>query len=316
MKSTLLKIGQSIVPFLFLLLAFHSAYDLWQLGSKVAFNDISDIFGLFGSFGDFFGGYIGTIIAAIGVIAVFINYKKEKIKTEKQVITNHFFELLAQHNVNVANLKKKSETIFSDYINTIKIMYQVIEEYAKEKKWNQKDKIKLSYLLFFQGVREFNQNEKSNINIPLDEINKFVKELLEQGINFHGTFEEIGIYFRQLFQLVTYVNSKKILTYDEKYELIKAVRVTLNIEEQYLLFLNSLVGNGLEWEKNKLDLASNPTADKIEKNASSLLITRYNLLKNIPESYFPVTGFHPIDEYPDIQYEFQGISETDNRKKS
>ncbi|MCC8144685.1 MAG: putative phage abortive infection protein [Tannerellaceae bacterium] len=47
---------------------------------------------------------------------------------------------------------------------------------------------------------------------------------------------ELGIYFRQLYQIVDFINEKTVLSKDEKYNYIRLLRVQLNIYEQYMLF--------------------------------------------------------------------------------
>jgi hypothetical protein len=69
--------------------------------------------------------------------------------------------------------------------------------------------------------------------------------------------------------------------------------VRLNIEEQYLLFLNSIISNGLDWEKGK-------------DNLNDKLITKYNLLKNIPKEYKQIDDIDFKTIYPNVHYEFYG----------
>lgn len=83
---------------------------------------------------------------------------------------------------------------------------------------------------------------------------------------------------------------------------IKSLRVRLNLEEQYLLFLNSLVSNGLDWEIGK-------------KDPNQQLITKYNLLKNIPEEYPQINNVDFRVIYPNIQYEYLVDDKSDERKR-
>jgi hypothetical protein len=117
---------------------------------------------------------------------------------------------------------------------------------------------------------------------------------------YNGAFADFGKYFRQLFQIVTYIDNKSILSYKDKEQYIKSLRVRLNIEEQYLLFLNSIVSNGLDWEKSK---------DKENEQ----LITKYNLLKNIPKEYIQIGGVDFKIIYPNVHYEYLGDNKSEER---
>jgi hypothetical protein len=102
----------------------------------------------------------------------------------------------------------------------------------------------------------------------------------------------LGHYYRHLFQTVKYINGqpKELFPYKEKYNYIKTLRAQLGNYEQALLLYNSISPLGEPWE-----LDSSITDENLK------LITKYNLLKNIPPDF---TGsINPKDYYPNIFYE-------------
>jgi len=122
---------------------------------------------------------------------------------------------------------------------------------------------------------------------------------------FYGGHQfKLGHYYRHLFQTVKYINEQTIFDYCEKYEFAKTLRAQLSTPEQYLLFFNSLSITGREWEYSKIQSSPN-------ENVNCHLITKYNLIKNIPDLYFEdeilINSF-----YPDVHFEFR--LEPDNRK--
>lgn len=256
----------------------------------------------FGTYGDFFGGVIGTLFAIIGVVIVYYTFIDQSDFQEKEQIESRFFELLNLHEKNVEELKKIDEKIFSIYIKNISNFVTIIQEYNKieSKSWDDSTIVKLGYLYFFYGASDYTSERLKRVNVESDDVKALNNYINNLGINYKGSFEDFGKYFRQLFQIVTYIDSKSILTYAKKGEYTKSLRVRLNIEEQYLLFLNSLVSTGLDWEKGKAEVKDQ-------------LITKYNLLKNIPKEYNPIEGISLLNEYPNIHYEFLGDIKSDVR---
>lgn len=117
---------------------------------------------------------------------------------------------------------------------------------------------------------------------------------------------KLGHYYRHLFQSVKYINEQKILRYTEKYEYIKTLRAQLSTPEQYLLFFDSISVIGRDWELNYI--REKPNIYELNK----CLITKYNLIKNIPDWYI----FDKVDArdfYPNVT--FEGDEPSDDRLK-
>lgn len=106
----------------------------------------------------------------------------------------------------------------------------------------------------------------------------------------------LGHYFRHIFQTVKFIDKEKYLTENEKYDYIKILRGQLSNYEQLVFFLNSLSEIGRTWELMKKHKPNK------EINRNNQLITKYNLIKNIPMQYI-VEAINLLDYYPEIEYE-------------
>jgi hypothetical protein len=102
----------------------------------------------------------------------------------------------------------------------------------------------------------------------------------------------LGHYYRHLFQTVNYINKNPNLSYATKYENIKLLRAQISTFEQKLIFLNSVSTLGRVWELEKFGITSQAI------NINDQLITKYNLLKNIPDEVLfddiKITTYYPL----------------------
>lgn len=244
----------------------------------------------FGTYGDFVGGVLGTIFAAIAVYYAYETYKKSK----KERIRHHFYTMLAKHNENSSCLKDGEVDFFPKNIELLRKVFNSCKDNLREN-----NIFKLSYFYFFYGSN-LAPNSIPNKQESIEKMNKCFKN---NNIQFEGVSKNLGVYFRQLFQIVAYINDQELLTYKEKYGYIKSLRATLSNEEQYLLFLNSLSTLGEAWE-----LKASIT------NKNDKLITKYSLIKNIPENIPRILGDKDFEtEYSKIHYEYEESNE--NKKK-
>jgi hypothetical protein len=107
-----------------------------------------------------------------------------------------------------------------------------------------------------------------------------------------GHQHRLGHYFRNLYQMVNYTERQRFLTHKQKYFYIKTLRAQMSTYEQILFFLNSLSLMGGVWElfpNNK------------DSNENNNLITKYNLIKNVPDDHYK--GIFYKVYYPNVQYE-------------
>lgn len=105
---------------------------------------------------------------------------------------------------------------------------------------------------------------------------------------YYGFQDKIGNYFRLFYQAVAFVEAQQYLTYKEKYKYVKILRGQMSNMEEIILFYNSLCDFGLTWE---YDAKENHTG----------LITKYNLIKNIPQNF---TNISFEQFYPNVYYEY------------
>ncbi|MCI1681641.1 MAG: putative phage abortive infection protein [Bacteroides sp.] len=255
----------------------------------------------FTSIGSFIGGVFGTFFAALAVYYAYLTFRKDVIKSR-------FYEMLKQHNNNVKSISISGVDVFGKYIDLLSVIYASVQrELSSPDDDNSPNNsyFKLAYFYFFYGSMLDADEIISKIDIEEKQIKKMNDYFSTNNIKLYGHSKELGIYFRQLYQIITYINDNKILEYREKYGYIKSLRVCLNLNEQYLLFLNSLSVLGDVWE------LSGEIEDENKK-----LITKYNLVKNLPKSYndnFLKFKFESL--YPHIDYEYYKGDDTRKKKR-
>lgn len=161
------------------------------------------------------------------------------------------------------------EKCFIDYFKSLVATYEADEpsKYsAMLKKWKN-DQIKTGGLI--------------NDNAPSGKMKFF------GGHQYH-----LGHFFRHLYQAVTFINDQPwwLMDRDRKYGYIKTLRAQMSNYEQALLFINSLTIFGRDWELNM-------------QRREQKLITKYNLIKNLPRYFVP--DMNPADYYPLVDFEFK-----------
>lgn len=170
--------------------------------------------------------------------------------------------------------------------------------YLLWKKFNQKDNnIKLSiFNKYYQQLKDTNIEKISNQN-QNNIFNKILKinvdpKKIEYAKYYGGHQFRLGHYFRHLFQSINYINKAKDLKYAMKYENIKLLRAQISTFEQKLIFLNSISALGRSWELEKFGENSQII------NIDDQLITKYNLIKNIPDDVLlkkiKISSYYPL----------------------
>lgn len=127
----------------------------------------------------------------------------------------------------------------------------------------------LTYLQNY--IRNFLNTEEGSFFCP----NKIkIPDSLLCGYN-----DKLGVYFRQLYQIVKFIALKENLTENEKYKYMRIVRAQLSDYEQILLYYNSLTQIGKAW--NEQLLASDLLlSSEISKKIYSCLYQSKNHWKN------------------------------------
>ena len=116
-----------------------------------------------------------------------------------------------------------------------------------------------------------------------------------------GNQFRLGHYFRHLYQTVTYVENGSELDEKTKYFYIKTLRAQLSTHEQILLFFNSLSFLGMVWELTPKYDKTDDIKLNLERAKSKMLITKYQLIKNIPGE--DIFGLKINEFYPFVKLE-------------
>lgn len=124
-------------------------------------------------------------------------------------------------------------------------------------------------------------------------------------VRFGGHQIRLGHYFRHLYQTVNYVHKQPFLTRQEKYDYIKVVRAQMSTYEQVIFFYNSLSLLGSKWEFDKItdDGKFKTDSQGILYKAEDLLITEYNIIKNIPSGLTIDNKLDPKKFFPKLIFE-------------
>jgi len=113
---------------------------------------------------------------------------------------------------------------------------------------------------------------------------------------YDGHQHRLGHYFRHLFQSFNFLDqtNSDYLSDDRKYFYGKIFRAQFSTYEQTLLFINSLSTLGMKWEFKFPN-------DKNFNNHTRGLITKYNLIANLPGNN--LAGIVFKNYYPEVKYE-------------
>lgn len=285
---------------------------------------------IFGDYGSFIGGIASSALGVASVLLIIQSINDTRTNNIKQQIEGRFFELIKIHRENRNELERNNNSpisIFEQYVNEFNEIYPVVEKIGGKSQLNLSDveKTNIAFLCFYYGCLYVTNRGNYSYQLTAKVLRKFVNanapsfisELLLALIEkkatpesenysyelFTGHQSDLGHYYRHLFQTVKYIDEQPstIMTYLEKYRYIKVLRAQLSTDEQILFLLNSLSDLGKAWEYDS-NLSENQK-----------LITKYNLIKNIPIDIAP-TYVNYSKYYPQINYETQG-ADIDERKK-
>ena len=291
--------------------------------------------GIFADYGTLVGGILAAVFSLITILLLIQSLNEQERQNKLQNIESRFFELLKIHRDNVSEFHSKNKSgrsvaiaiydEFNDLFDFVTLWYTFEKSKLEDPlEWNKRCS-EIAYLITFFGLsNKSTENLLKRIELIISNNDFFSREFypialknmienhrirkeenknkkLEERIfiDHDGHQSRLGHYFRHLYQTVKYIDEQptKLLNYDSKYLYIKTLRAQLTTHEQALFFYNSLSDLGKTWELNIL-------------KDNKKLITKYNLIKNIPKGF---TGsIDPKLYYPDIHYEFDE-SETENR---
>ncbi|MBX7044827.1 MAG: hypothetical protein K1X86_03235 [Ignavibacteria bacterium] len=264
-------------------------------------------------FGSFIGGYFGTIFALISAVLLYFTLRIEQKATAREKFENKFFGLIEIHKSNLSEIKirkKSGKRVFVLMLREFRELLSIVKEIAKilNIPLNKRDSINLAYMSFFYGIGPNSSRilkaalikfDKKLIEVLIkflenEDLRKAIKKKRRLGFKpFGGHQSRLAHYFRHMYQTVKFVDGQKIEI--EKYEYVKMLRAQLSNHEQALLFLNSISYLGETWKDEDL-------------------ITNYELIKNLPKSFFDEETEIDVKSEYDIKFEWEEV-EKSNKKK-
>lgn len=295
--------------------------------------------GIWGQFGDLIGGVVGTIFSLVGVLLLVETLRGgEKSQIEAKIFELIKFhrenvnEISESYEGGRLIFKTITEEIKLLYEKVCEYEAKLIEDGNIESDFLPHEKLNVVYLIAYFGLNIENNEELKNkictfthCDTLMQYTLQFIPELRKSfstenkihNINIGYQFI-LGHYFRHLFQTYNYINAQEKLSYDDKYFYAKTLRAHLSNYEQILFFYNSISSLGTIWElkvpnkcyteneENLYNLCLHiPFINSIIRrrldypNFNQKLVTKYNIIKNIPSgmSIVPPTLLYPFIEY-------------------
>lgn len=241
---------------------------------------------------------ISSIISSISTILIIIQIRK----TSKGEIEDRLFKLIDLHKKNVDDLLiiaadnsyKSGQEIIMRLCNEITCIIKLMDDKPSlTNGFNSKDKKVFAYLFICHGPELANNPwfesnylfkkyvKKDLINFIVSTLEKYNKEPNRQEKFFlsnNGFINPISRYFRQLFQIIKFIDEQKFISEKSKYQYIKILRSSLTNREEEFIFNNSISPYGSAWIKHNY-------------------FTKYKLIKNIP--FYYIYGYDPRDWFVD-----------------
>lgn len=238
-------------------------------------------------FGDFFGGFVGTLFSILSVFLLIYTILHQNKESQKTALETNFFRMIDYHNQNVNQLKiahldstRKAEIsdgrrAFVQFKIQIHRLFEIVRQINIKKNYNLTNEqiADIVYIIFYYGI------DGSWVNFIESKLERYTpihKELADEiqvRINLNPNLKigrtnqtNLSTYFRNMYNAIKLVDESKNLNELQKKELIKIYRAQLSNPELYVLFFNVLSRFGKKWKENKY-------------------ITKYQLLKNIPNNY-------------------------------
>lgn len=302
--------GNFYVTILFCSILF--IFILVQFMNKTGAHKMNEIDpAIWGQFGDIIGGLIGTILALLGTVLLIATLFYQIKSTKEQEIENRFIQLLLIHRENVNEITNKRK-FFKHSIEVFWDIRKYVDEchdelkneivIAKEDEWqfSEIERSNIAYLILFFGTNLTQNNTLKERICAMSYCSELITKVLYKidtaNISSNDSIDltegiqyAIGHYYRHLFQTINYINDcKKILNYKKKYFYVKTLRAQLSTFEQMLFYVNSISRLGEIWEL-------------LQENENKKLITKYNLIKNIPLGC--MNDIEPNLIYDLVQYE-------------
>ena len=183
------------------------------------------------------------------------------------------------------------------------IAMKPIKESDYFKKWEEIQKKEFKHRTKITRLIKRIRNKEKIVDNELLDISKKLSYSSNYTKFYGGHQYKLGHYFRHLFQTFTFINQQNGINFSDKYFYAKTLRAQLSTHEQFLLFLNSISTLGLVWDLTPE--VNNSLFDfNLEKKLNNKrLISKYNIIKNIPGK--EIYGIKFREYYPKVEYEFK-----------
>jgi hypothetical protein len=207
-----------------------------------------------------------------------------------------FFGLSKEDRMTLSNIfKEKYNENFTNSILDFAILKPKVDS-AYWLKWESLNKLSEKINIFDAIIKRRKNKDYTNSWLGENE-HPYLHFYADDYEKYYGGHQfRLGHYYRHFYQTVTFIDKEKSLDFNSKYGYIKILRGQFSNYEQIIFFLNSISSIGRTFElENKI----NPQE---AINFNKHLLTKYNLIKNIPNN--DIAGeINSLSYYPNIVYE-------------
>ena len=254
-------------------------------------------------FGQFIGGYLGPIFGIVTSFLLFATLTNQSAVNRKISFESSFYKMLDYHQQHVASLQVKhvrstdnqyeamsGKRAFVAFRLQLQRLLAIVRESSAELglALSEDQIVDGACVAFYFGLH--------------DEVAEFLRETLHDfpqprklvdylmGAKLHragSTGEYIGranqtylsSYFRNLYHLIKYVDTQRILSKKEKIQYMNIVRAQLSDSELWLLYFNVVSRFGRKWLEHRY-------------------VEKYRLLRNLPRGF--CAPFDPEERFPTV----------------
>ncbi len=278
------------------------------------------------------GSFYGALFGVIGTVLIFITLFFQINQYRKDEFDRRFYAMLAIHRENLLNIdfrRYKGHSAISKLVASLHNLYKNVESalYLIDNKTDMSEDekivkiyfntlsfkkkyiisyiaLKISYGYFFYGLKNYykNYNADSTFYITLVQLirRKLKQHKIDDVDNVYDIElnNELGHYFRHLYNTVRYVATANVLDKSEKREYIRIIRSQLSDAEQVLIYYNGMSTAGSNWmtpiSRRCITFFERPDLD-----IKRTVLYHYMLFKEVREHYgfFGVSPNDFSDQY-------------------
>jgi len=251
--------------------AFHECFDFTQTGQ----------------IGDTLGGVAAPFIGVVAAITTFLAFYMQYLANQMQ---NKQFELqskereIARHEERITFLIQQNRSLvegmyivdgikgvkcFTKIFHEVRRAHRLARKYFEKSNLSEKQLANIAFTVVFNGATT--RVDALNLSLfgAVDNFNGFLERLREINKNarenreedavfrslgyapFKGHQTRLGHYFRNIFHILTYVESvnPSLMNKDEKIEQVKALRSQLSSYEQIIILFNAMSFYGIRLQR-------------------------------------------------------------------